>query len=131
MLMLDCTTMTHTGCFLAFHTTKELHTEALLIASVATGSFQARPRGELAGWKKRWQIHARILRASAAEVLRLQKIDTEPDRPTATSASKRTRTLLRRCSLAISLRPVSFRAGVPAVTSSVLSAALTSSVSSA
>jgi hypothetical protein len=79
MPMLDCTPMPHAGCFLSHHTSKELHTEALLIASVAAGSFKARPRGELAGWKKRWRIHASIVRASAAEVLRLQTINTEPD----------------------------------------------------
>lgn len=79
MLMLDGTPMPQAGCSFYFPTPDTLHTEALLIASVAAGSFQARPRGELAGWKKRWQIHASILRASAAEVRRLQTTDTEPD----------------------------------------------------
>lgn len=54
----------------------DLETQAVTLAAA---SFQARPRGELAGWKKRWHIHATIVRASAAEVLRLQTINTEPD----------------------------------------------------
>ena len=77
MLMLNGTPKAE--CSFYFPATDTLQTEALLVASVAAGSFQARPRGQLVGWKKRWQIHASILRASAAEVRRLQKIDTEPD----------------------------------------------------
>lgn len=55
------------------------HARTAIVLRVATDSFSARPRGELAGWKKRWQLHMRIVRASAADVMRLQTVDTEPD----------------------------------------------------